>query len=147
MAKAQHEAVVAVPLKVLYDTILDFESYPKFSTGVKSSEIISRKGDTLEVSMDLEMIKRIQYNISVSHEMSPDASSAKIWWSLKSGDLFKKNDGAWTLTAHGPSSTKVTYSLDVEFNFSVPGFILKNLIKSSLPAAVSDFEKESQKRV
>ena len=147
MAEAKHEAVIDVPLKKFYETILDFSNYSKFASGVKASQILEENDDFISVHMDLEMINRIEYDIEVHREFNESSHTAKVWWTLKSGDLFKKNNGSWELTAQGDSKTHVNYSLDVEFNFTVPGFILKNLIKKSLPGAVKDFHEETKRRL
>ena len=46
----------------------------------------------------------------------------------------------------GPEKTQVTYKLDLEFSVNVPSFILKGLIKTSLPKAVEDFTAEAKRR-
>ena len=142
MAEAKHHEKVSVAMKSIFETIMNFESYPSFASGVKAAKITERSENTLVVDMDLEMIKRVSYQIDVSWELSDDA--ARVWWTLKSGELFKRNDGEWRLKVVDENTTDVTYSLDVEFNFSVPGFILKNLIKKSLPQAVHDFTNKAQ---
>jgi ribosome-associated toxin RatA of RatAB toxin-antitoxin module len=61
-------------------------------------------------------------------------------------NLFKKNNGWWILKSLGSQKTEVTYKLEVDFNFTVPGFILKGLIQKSLPGAVKDFCEETKRR-
>jgi ribosome-associated toxin RatA of RatAB toxin-antitoxin module len=146
MAEAEHREVLDVSLEDLYNTILDFESYPRFASGVKSSRINSREGDALIVGMELEMVKRIDYVISVKHTKDAENKQAQVEWSLHSGSLFKKNNGRWLLKSLGNSKTEVIYKLEVDFNFTVPGFILKGLVQKSLPGAVKDFYEETRRR-
>ncbi len=144
MAEAQHRQIVDVPLKKLYQAILDFEKYPRFASGVKQAQVLEKTSDSTVVQMQVEMMKRIDYSISVKSEYSDE--KAKIWWNLKEGDFFQKNDGLWELTSVGPDKTQVTYKLDLEFSVNVPSFILKGLIKTSLPKAVEDFTAEAKRR-
>ena len=144
MAEAQHRQLVDVPLKKLYQAILDFEQYPRFASGVKQAQVLEKKEDSTVVQMQVEMMKKIDYSISVKSEYSDE--KAKVWWNLKEGDFFQKNDGLWELTAVGPEKTQVSYKLDLEFSVSVPSFILKGLIKTSLPKAVEEFTAEAKRR-
>lgn len=146
MAVAQHKQLVNVPMKALYECILDFEKYPQFAGGVKSCKILKKENNAFDVAMTIELMKKsIEYVISVKSEWSDQ--KAKVSWVLKDGDFFQLNDGLWELVSTGPSSTSVLYQLDLEFSVSVPSFILKGLIKTSLPKAVDDFSTEAQRRL
>ena len=144
MAEAQHRQLVDVSLKKLYQAILDFEKYPRFASGVKQAQVLEKKENTTVVQMQVELMKKIDYSILVKSEYSDE--KAKVWWNLKEGDFFQKNDGLWELVAIGPDKTQVSYKLDLEFSVSVPSFILKGLIKTSLPKAVDDFTAEAKRR-
>jgi ribosome-associated toxin RatA of RatAB toxin-antitoxin module len=113
---------------------------------VKNSKIVSRDEKGILVNMDLEMVKRIDYAIQVKSSKNAENTEATVEWSLHSGSLFKKNNGWWILKALGPNKTDVTYRLEVDFNFTVPGFILKGLVQKSLPGAVKDFYEETRRR-
>ncbi len=144
MAEAQHRQIVDVPLKKLYQAILDFEKYPLFASGVKQAQVLEKTKEATVVQMQVEMMKKIDYSISVKSDYSDE--KAKVWWSLKEGDFFQKNDGLWELTFVDAQKTQVTYKLDLEFAVNVPSFILKGLIKTSLPKAVEEFTAEAKRR-
>lgn len=145
MAEAQHVQVVAVPMEKLLEAILDFDSYPRFAGGVKKCNIIKKDEKQLTVQMEIELMKKIDYSIEVHKEVSEQ--KARVWWHLKEGDFFHKNDGLWELTRVDDKSTQVLYRLDLDFAVSVPSFILKGLIKTSLPKAVEDFANEGKRRM
>ena len=144
MADAQFRQVVKAPIKSLFDTILDFENYPRYVGGVKKASIVSKSPDGLVVAMTTELMKRIEYTINAQSEYGEN--KAKIWWKLSEGDFFQKNNGLWELTKVDEQNTQVLYKLDLEFSVSVPSFILKGLIKTSLPKAVEDMTHEAQRR-
>jgi len=145
VADAQHRQIVNVPLKNLYDCILDFENYPKYVSGVKKTRITNQGPEATTVVMETELMKRIEYTISVKSEFNSE--KAKVWWTLVEGDFFQKNDGLWELVRVDDKSTQVLYKLDLEFSVSVPSFILKGLIKTSLPKAVEDVATEAKRKV
>lgn len=109
MALAQHKQVVNLPLKALQDCILDFDSYPQFAGGVKTCKVLKKEGNSIDVAMAVEIMKKnIVYSISVECDLK--AEKSRIWWKLKEGDFFQQNDGLWELTAMGPNTTSVFVS-------------------------------------
>lgn len=145
MAEAQHVQVVPVPMEKILEAILDFDSYPRFAGGVKKCSIAKQDVAQTIVLMEIDLMKRIDYSIEVHKEVSD--KKARVWWHLKEGDFFQKNDGLWELTKIDDHSTQVLYRLDLDFSVSVPSFIIKGLIKTSLPKAVEDFAKEAKRRL
>ncbi len=129
----------------ILEAILDFDAYPRFAGGVKNTKILKKDDSSTVVQMEVELMKKINYSIEVHKEISDN--KARVWWHLKEGDFFQKNDGLWELTKLDDQSTQVLYRLDVEFSVSVPSFILKGLIKTSLPKAVDDFAGEGKRRL
>lgn len=145
MAEAQHIQVVPVPMEKILEAILDFQSYPRFAGGVKKCTIAKQDANSTIVQMEIELMKRIEYSIDVHKEVTE--KKARVWWHLKEGDFFQKNDGLWELTKIDATSTQVLYRLDLDFSVSVPSFIIKGLIKTSLPKAVEDFANEGKRRI
>lgn len=145
MAEAQKTEIIGVPFDLFYQTVLDFDSYPKFVTGVIKSQTEKISDNKVKANVELEMIKRLHYTIDVEHSRSEEV--AQVSWTLIDSDILKKNNGSWTIKSKGPSQTEVTYSLDVEFKIAVPGLILKGLIKKSLPQAIKEFYLETKRRV
>ncbi len=145
MAEAQHVQVVPVPMEKLLEAILDFNAYPRFAGGVKKCSIAKQDNNQTTVLMEIELMKRIDYSIEVHKEVTEN--KARVWWHLKEGDFFQKNDGLWELTKINENSTQILYRLDLEFSVGVPSFIIKGLIKTSLPKAVDDFANEGKRRI
>lgn len=145
MAEAQHVQVVSVPMEKILEAILDFEAYPRFAGGVKKCSILKQDNNHTTVLMEIELMKRIDYSIEVHKEVSEN--KARVWWHLKEGDFFQKNDGLWELTKINENSTQILYRLDLDFSLGVPSFIIKGLIKTSLPKAVEDFANEGKRRI
>lgn len=144
MAEAAKTEIVDVPLQSFFNTVRDFASYPRFVTGMKETRIEESQGERRKIFFDMEMMKRLQYSVWATEKLEGDRG--EIHWTLAESSFFKKNNGSWKLKAVDAQRTEVTYSLEVEFSFSVPGFILKGLIGNSLPMAIKEFAKEAQKR-
>jgi len=136
-----------VSVKNLYDVITDYASYPEFVTGMKGARILQQIDErTKLVEFDLEMMKRLKYTVRISEEISADQKSAEVSWALDKSDLMKVNNGRWRVKSLENGETEVIYSLEVDLNFPVPGFIMKGLVSNSLPAAIREFSERAQKK-
>lgn len=138
MASAELTEVVDLPIKSLFAAVTDYVNYPKFVTGMKSVSV-EGSGQNKVVAFDLEMMKRFQYSVNMRESFDEASGQAEVSWTLKESGLFKVNNGCWKLKSFGPNKTQVTYSLDVDFSFGVPGFILNGLVKKSIPANIKSF--------
>lgn len=142
MAQASRTAVLGVGAEKLLKVIRDFKAYPQFVTGVKSAEVLQEggAGKPTRVKYGVEIMgKKIEYTLDHS-----DDGVSGVSWKLVQSDLMKVNNGSWKLTPKGASSTEVTYTLELDLNFSVPGFIMNQLVKSSLPTMMESFEKRAK---
>jgi coenzyme Q-binding protein COQ10 len=145
MAAAERSEVINIPLSKFYDVIRDFQKYPEFVSSVKKTQVLSKEGSKSRVHFDIELMKRLEYSIDLNEEMDPEGKWAKISWTLGESKFFKVNNGLWSLKALGPDKTEVLYRLELEFTFSVPGFVLKTLVAGALPKAINEFVERARK--
>jgi ribosome-associated toxin RatA of RatAB toxin-antitoxin module len=145
MAAAERTEIVDVPLAKLYKAICDYDSYPKFVTGASKVKVLSRDGNAAKVQFDVEMMKRVEYTLNLREEIDAEGRSARVSWTLDSSKFFKISNGLWELKVLGPDKTQVLYKLELEFDFPVPGFVLKKLVASALPKAIQDFTDQARK--
>jgi ribosome-associated toxin RatA of RatAB toxin-antitoxin module len=144
MAAAERTEIVDVPLIKIYEAIRDYENYPSFVTGASQVKVLSRDGNVVTVQFDVEMMKRVEYVLNLKEDLDAEGRSARISWNLESSKFFKINNGLWELKALGPEKTQVLYKLEVEFDFPVPGFVLKKLVASALPKTIQDFSTRAK---
>jgi ribosome-associated toxin RatA of RatAB toxin-antitoxin module len=142
---AERKESVNVSLEALYGVITDYASYPEFVTGMKKARVLEEGPAGKRVVFDLEMMKRIEYTVRMNESKSDDGQTAQVEWTLESSDFMKKNNGRWSLKKTGPEQSEVVYSLEVEFKFPVPGFVLKGLVSNSLPSAIREFTERAKK--
>jgi coenzyme Q-binding protein COQ10 len=141
MAQVVRDKVMAVSPKALFDTITDFENYPKFLSEVKGAKVKSKSGKKKKVVFDIEVIKPFTYTLEFEIE-----EPTKVSWKLIDSNFFKTNEGKWELKPKGPKSTEVHYELEVGFGFFVPGFITKKLTEVNLPKMFDSFEQAALSR-
>lgn len=140
MARAERTEIFDVPADKFYKAIIDYKNYPQFVDGVESVNVANESSDGAQVTMNLNLIKKISYTIKLSHKPSTEVN-----WSLVSGDMMKVNNGKWTLKDLGGARTEVTYSLEVELKGFLPGLgmIEKTLVNTNLPLTMKAFAKKA----
>lgn len=145
MAQAQVTEILKASYDSLFKALSDYEKYPEFVEGCKTAVILEKNqvGEDVSAVVDyhVSMMKDIQYTL----QQKSNLSAGKVEWSLKSSPDLKKNTGSYALKKVSPDTTEVTLTMDIEFNFSIPSFILSKLVKTSLPGMLRNFEKRAQK--
>ena len=136
MAQAEQEKTYDVDASKFFQAVTQLEKYPEFVDGMK--KVVVEKGANGETIGHYEL-SMMSKDMSYSLKIKEDAAAGTLDWTLLKSDFFKVNNGAWKIESLGAGKCKVTYSLDVEFNFSVPGFILKSLVKGTLPTMMKNF--------
>lgn len=139
MAQAEVHEIVSVDRDKLFRAITRYEDYPKFVEGVEKISVERKEAGRALVTYRVNMMKELNYTLDIRE----DAETGVVEWKLEKSDSFTVNNGRWELKAMGPGKTDVKYSLELEFNFPVPGFILNRLIKSQLPSMVKSFAKQA----
>ena len=141
MATASRTEIVEVDINKLYDVITDYAKYPDFVDGVSSTKVLSQNDSSAKVEYSVNMIKSFKYTLATT-QVRP----TKISWVLDSGDLFKKNDGMWTLKDLGNGKTEVTYTLEIDFKMFAPNSILTALTQKNLPIMMESFFKRAKNK-
>ena len=141
MAQAEQEKTYDVDAAQYFQAVSQYEKYPEFVDGMKKVKV-ERGPNGIVGHYDLSMMSK---DMSYSLSLQEDQKAGKIHWTLLKSDFFKVNNGAWTIESLGAGKCKVHYSLEVEFSFSVPGFLLKGVVKSTLPTMMNSFYERAKK--
>ncbi len=135
MADRTESSIVisAAPAQVMA-VIADLASYPEWSDGVKSVEVLTewedgRPGDARFV-VDAGVIKD---TYELEYDWDDDRS---VTWKLVEGQMLKALDGAYTLTDNGDGSTTVSYQLAVDVSIPMIGLIKRKAEKVIVDTAL-----------
>jgi len=131
--------IFQVPIKKLFQTIIDVENYPNFVTGVHGITVLEKTATKLKVEYQLNIIKSFRYVIEM--DLTPETN---VSWHLVEGDIFKKNTGSWNLKAINEDQTEATYTLDVDFKIFAPSMIVGKLVGSNLLPMLDAFENRAR---
>lgn len=136
----QRTIQIKAPIQTVFDCIVDFESYPKFLSDMKSAKVGWVGDNQMEVTFKLNLIKEITYTLRF--ELDPPGA---VFWKLKSGDWMKTNSGSWELKMKGEDWTEAAYSIDLAFSLWVPRAVTDTLVEKNLPQTLQRFKKRAEK--
>jgi len=135
----------ASPAAVM-DVIADLTSYPAWSEGITSVEVLSVYEDD-----DRPADARFSISsgpISDTYELEYDwDGDVKVSWTLTSGQVLSAMDGSYELVATA-AGTEVTYRLAVDLAMKIPmmGMVKKQAEKKIIDTALKGLKKEVERR-
>ncbi len=134
MAGASREEVFNVSADSFFNALTDYESYPELLGEVDSIDILDKNETSARIRYNIQIVKKISYTLKMSQ-----SRPHSLKWELESGDLFKKNEGSWTIEELGDQKCRVTYQLDVGLKIFAPKTITNKLVAVNLPRMMQSF--------
>ncbi len=105
-----------------YGVLVDFERYPDWAADIKAVHIDERDADGRALSVTF---RAAAFGRSTSYTLRYDYSSApeELSWVQTAGDITRRLDGAYHLSASGDTGTEIVYELVVDLKVPLPGFV------------------------
>ncbi len=111
MARVEKSALVPYPASVMFEMVLDVESYPQFLPWCRSGRLISR--DEQELCGEIEVARAgVSQKFSTCNRLYP---YQRIDLRLREGP-FKKLEGTWQFDALRKDACKITLVMEFEFS-------------------------------
>jgi len=127
----------------LYDVAADVASYPEWASGVKEVEVLATDGEGRvdRARFVLEgFVKEIEYVLKYTHDR-PNVLS----WVAEESDDLEMLEGSYQFDPADQGATEVVYSLSVQPNFIIPGFIKRQAEKQIVTTALRGLRKRVAK--
>jgi ribosome-associated toxin RatA of RatAB toxin-antitoxin module len=127
----------------LYDVAADVAAYPEWASGVKEVDVLEVDGDGRvdRARFVLEgFVKEIEYVLRYNHDR-PNLLS----WVAEESDDLEMLEGSYQFGPTDDGATEVVYSLTVEPNFIIPGFIKRQAEKQIVTTALRGLRKRVAK--
>ena len=105
-----------------YAVLTEFERYPEWAADIKAVTVDTRdsQGRPAQVTFRAAAFGRsTSYTLLYEYSDAPDELS----WVQVSGDITRRLDGSYRLSASGDGGTEITYSLVVDLKVPLPGFV------------------------
>lgn len=123
--KVSDEATVGAPIDLVWDTITDLDAYPEWAEGVLETEVLETTDEgyphRARFRVDAK-VAEVRYTLRYRYE------DHDIHWELVEGDTISQLDGSYELAGDG-DGTHVRYSLEVDIDLPIPGFLKKRAAK------------------
>jgi ribosome-associated toxin RatA of RatAB toxin-antitoxin module len=138
---------VNAPADVVWATIRDYPSYPRFIPEVKKCDIYKNDGNNVDVNFVIK-----SYGVSIEYYIHHEIDVAGRWltWTLDYGRSSDLDDsvGFWRVTPveGSPERAQVEYSVDIAISSWVPGFVRGLLVDDGLKQATSWVKVQSEQR-
>ncbi len=123
----------------LYAVVSDVATYPEWASGVKEVEVLSTdsEGRVDRARFVLEgFVKEIEYTLQYTHD-APDSIS----WEAEDSPDVKMLEGSYKFGPAENGATEVVYTLAVDPNFTIPGFIKRQAEKQIVTTALRGLRK------
>jgi ribosome-associated toxin RatA of RatAB toxin-antitoxin module len=129
--------IAADPASIMA-VIADFDSYPEWARGVKSTEVLSEfeDGRAGEVAFVLDAAP-IKDEYTLTYEWEGDS---QVTWSLVKAKMLKTMEGAYILEPRS-GSTEVTYQLKVDLAIPMIGMLKRKGEKVIIDTALKGLKR------
>lgn len=141
--RAERQIVVARSPQECFDTLVDFEAYPRWQTAVTACEVqsLDRDGRPRRVSFEIDAkVRSIAYTLDYRYE-----SPHLLTWDFVEGDV-KDVDGELVLEDLGDGTTLATYALRIDPGEAMPGRIASALNDHVMRRWVEDLKARVESR-
>ena len=135
MAERTESSIVinAAPGQVMA-VIADIASYPQWSDGVKSVEVLAEYEDGRPADARFVVdAGAIKDTYELEYDWDDDRS---VSWRLTQGQMLKALDGVYELSDNGDSTTTVVYRLAVDVSIPMIGLIKRKAEKVIIDPAL-----------
>ena len=135
---------IDAPIDAVRAILFDLESYPTWSTAIKSAEVKESddqgRATSVKVSIDAGMMKdRVLLNYDWS--AAPD----RLEFSMEDADLLTAMNGAYITKAIDADTTSVTYELGVEVSLPIPAMMRTKAEKATIDQALAQLKAHAEK--
>lgn len=131
--------IVARPEEIM-TVIADFEAYPDWAEGIRSTEVRSRDagGRGTEVAFEFSAMG-FSAAYTLLYEYAPDDSGVR-WMTKEASGAVKNITGEYELEPFN-GDTRVTYRLAVETAVPLPGFLRRQADRKAIKTALEGLKK------
>ena len=135
---------IDAPIDAVRAILFDLESYPTWSTAIKSAEVKESddqgRATSVKVSIDAGMMKdRVLLNYDWS------AAPERLEFSMEDADLLTAMNGAYITKAIDADTTSVTYELGVEVSLPIPAMMRTKAEKATIDQALAQLKAHAEK--
>jgi ribosome-associated toxin RatA of RatAB toxin-antitoxin module len=136
---AAQEVVVEIAASPVecFEVILDFESYPEWSSVIERARIVERDkhgiGRLVEFHLDMK-VRSLRYVLEYAYKRSTE-----LRWHSVEGDI-QSIEGYYHFRKLGPTVTETTCRQEIQLGFWLPGPLRRLAERTALRQSVEEFK-------
>ena len=130
---------IDAPLAAVTQALFTLENYPKWSSSIKSVEVVNRddQGRATKVKMTIDA-GLMKDRVILDYDWSE--APARLSFSLDDADLLTGMDGAYIIKSIDEESTEVTYELTVSLSMPIPAMMRQKAEKTTIDQALAQLK-------
>ena len=140
MARTSSDIVIDAPADAIMAVIADFDAYPEWATGVRSTRVEATgdggRADRVHFALDASPI-RDEYTLAYTWEGDRSVS----WEIVEPSSMLTSMDGCYLLEP-GADGTKVTYQLRVDVSIPLLGMLKRKAEKVVIDSALKGLKQQ-----
>lgn len=132
---------IAAPIDEVWEIITDVEAYPDWLEGVLETEIV----ETNDEGWPHQARFRVDAKVTeVSYTLQYVYDDYDVSWNLVEGETLRQLDGAYELRVDDDGSTHVRYTLTVDIDLPLPGFLKKRAARTILDQGLRGLKQRAE---
>lgn len=139
--KVSDSTTIDASQQVVFDAITDVAAYADWAEGVEEAEVLETDDEgrpaKARFRVDAKVVE-VTYTLAYRYD-----GTDLVAWELVEGDTISQLDGEYILQDRD-GATHVTYSLEVDVDIPLPGFMKKRAAKQILDTGLSGLKKRAE---
>jgi uncharacterized membrane protein len=141
--KVTDDIAIAAPIDTVWNVITDLDSYPQWADGVLEAEVETTNDEGYPDRARFRVDARIA---EVRYVLQYRYQDYDISWNLVEGETISQLDGTYQLWEDDGGGTGVNYTLEVDIDMPVPGFLKKRAARHILEQGLRGLKRRSESR-
>ncbi|MEN9305458.1 MAG: hypothetical protein RLZZ159_1092 [Actinomycetota bacterium] len=132
---------IDAPADEVRAVLFDIESYPTWSTAIKSVEVHEKDGSGRPTKLTIKVeagVLKDRATLTYDWSKAPDELS----FSLDEADMMTEMNGHYSIKDNGDDTTTVTYSLGTALAMPVPDMMRRKVEMSTIELSISQLKKK-----
>jgi uncharacterized membrane protein len=132
---------IDAPADEVRAVLFDIESYPTWSTAIKSVEVHEKDGSGRPTKLTIKVeagVLKDRATLTYDWSKAPDELS----FSLDEADMMTEMNGHYSIKDNGDETTTVTYSLGTDLAMPVPDMMRRKVEMSTIELSISQLKKK-----
>lgn len=138
--KVSDDTTIDAPVDTVWDVITDLGAYPEWAEGILETDVLDTNADGYPHQARFRVdakVAEVTYVIEYRYE------DYDVAWHLVEGETISQLDGRYELWQQG-EGTGVRYSLEVDVDLPLPGFMKKRAARTILEQGLAGLKTRAE---